>query len=127
MEWLSKDFTKHSGTFCGFSCNEEEIELGRERGSAVFRIFQELLTNITKHAKAKRVEATMHIGGDLLTLTVHDDGLGIVLPNRRRADSFGIRGMRERAVGLGGNFSINAEEDGGTTAILEIPLNPAGE
>jgi PAS domain S-box-containing protein len=122
MEWLSKDFTKHSGTACGFSCNQEELELDRERGSAVFRIFQELLTNITKHAKARKVVARMQVGSDTLTLTVHDDGLGIVLPNRRQADSFGIRGIRERAVGLGGNFSINADPDGGTTAILEIPL-----
>lgn len=123
MEWLSQDFTKHAGVACQFSSAQEEIELDRERASAVFRIFQELLTNITKHAKAKSVAASIQIEDDSLHLRVLDDGVGIVLPSRRRAESFGIRGMRERAVALGGNFRIDAAPQRGTIAILEIPLN----
>ncbi len=127
MEWLSADFTKHSGVACQFSCNLEEIDLDREHGSAVFRIFQELLTNITKHANAGKVLADMHVGGENLTLSVHDDGKGIVLPSRRRAESFGIRGMRERAIGLGGQFSIDAAPQKGTIAILQLPLSVPGQ
>lgn len=123
MEWLSKDFTKHAGVVCDFSSPQEEIELDRERASAVFRIFQELLTNITKHAKAQSVAASIQIEDGSLQLRVLDDGVGIVLPSRRRADSFGLRGMRERAVALGGTFSIDAAPQRGTIAILDIPLN----
>jgi len=121
MEWLARDFRKHAGINCEFTCNNEEVEVELGRATAVFRIFQELLTNITKHADAQNVSAHLHIDEDNIILEVADDGRGVIMHNRRKQGSFGIRGMRERALELGGNFTISAGPRGGTLAVLRAP------
>jgi PAS domain S-box-containing protein len=121
MEWLARDFRKHAGISCEFSCNNEEAEIELGRATAVFRIFQELLTNITKHADAQHVSAHLHIDDENIILEVADDGRGVIMHNRRKQGSFGIRGMRERALELGGSFSISAGPKGGTLAVLRAP------
>lgn len=118
LDWLAKDFQKHAGVACHFSCNLEEADIELDRATAIFRIFQELLTNITKHAAAQSVRANLLIDDTTVCLTVRDDGVGIVYPNRRRYGSFGIRGMQERVHELGGSIDIRPAKDGGTLAIL---------
>ncbi|HXC41731.1 MAG TPA: sensor histidine kinase, partial [Burkholderiales bacterium] len=121
MEWLARDFRKHAGIACEFTCNNEEVEVELGRATAVFRIFQELLTNITKHADAQNVSAHLHIDDDNIILEVSDDGRGVIMHNRRKQGSFGIRGMHERALELGGSFTISAGPRGGTLAVLRAP------
>ncbi len=121
MHWLATDFNRHSDMNCEFSCNNEEADIDRERAAPVFRIFQELLTNITKHSGAQQVRADLNISDEIVSLEVQDDGIGIARPDRRRAESFGIRGMQERALELGGKFSIDPLDGGGTLARLEVP------
>jgi PAS domain S-box-containing protein len=127
MHWLATDFNRHSDMNCEFACNNEEADIDRERAAPVFRIFQELLTNITKHSGARQVRANLNISDETVSLEVQDDGIGIARPDRRRAESFGIRGMQERALELGGSFSIEPLDAGGTLARLEVPRQgPAG-
>ncbi|MCC6472593.1 MAG: sensor histidine kinase, partial [Burkholderiales bacterium] len=121
LQWLARDFRKHAGIACAFVCNVEETELDRERATAIFRIFQELLTNVTKHARASAVAARLEVGESDVVLEVRDDGIGIVIPSRRRNDAYGIRGMRERAQELGGTLEINSGEHGGTVAVMRAP------
>jgi len=126
MHWLATDFNRHSDMNCEFACNNEEADIDRERAAPIFRIFQELLTNITKHSGARRVRADLNIDEDTVQLQVLDDGIGITRPDRRRAESFGIRGMQERALELGGTFSIEPQPAGGTLARLEVPRKVRG-
>jgi len=121
MEWLARDFQKHSGITCEFSCDIEDADFDRECATSVFRIFQELLTNITKHSHAHYVSARLEIDEDNITLEVSDDGVGIILHDRRKHESFGVRGMRERAHELGGSFQIGPAPRGGTLAVLRAP------
>lgn len=121
LEWLAQDFHKHSGIACDFSSNVEEAELEPEHATAVFRVFQELLTNVAKHSRARNVQARLTVSDDALLLELRDDGVGILQPSRRRNDAFGIRGMQERARELGGTIELRPAPDGGTSAALRVP------
>lgn len=90
--------------------------------SAVFRIVQELLTNVLRHACAMAVTITFTRTGDLLTVVVHDNGTGITPGHQTRHDSFGLKGIIERAMLLGGTFTIAPHPSEGTAASLHIPM-----
>lgn len=122
IEWQAKDFQKRNGLPCRFR-NDGEIELDPDRATAVFRIFQELLTNISKHARATEVEVTLSANQQRLYLEVSDNGAGISDSDRDKRDSYGIRGMLERARELDGRLSVGPRPGGGTRAHLELPLH----
>jgi PAS domain S-box-containing protein len=90
--------------------------------SSVFRVVQELLTNILKHAQAMAVTITCAEDGGMLRVTVQDNGTGGIPHEEARQDSFGLRGISERAALLGGTFSIGPNQDDGTIATLRVPL-----
>ncbi|MEQ1794136.1 MAG: PAS domain-containing protein [Nitrospira sp.] len=90
--------------------------------SSVFRIVQELLTNILKHAHAMAVTITCAEDGEMLKVTVQDNGTGIIPHEEARQDSFGLRGISERAALLGGIFTIGPHTNEGTIAMLRVPL-----
>lgn len=90
--------------------------------SAVFRIVQELLTNVLRHACAMAVTITFTRTGDLLTVVVHDNGTGITPGHQTRHDSFGLKCIIERAMLLGGTFTIAPHPSEGTAASLHIPM-----
>jgi signal transduction histidine kinase len=85
---------------------------------------QESLTNITRHARAKRVEVQLERVGDDALLSVSDDGIGLD-PNARTKTSFGLRGIRERVLLLGGSVDITSRPGAGTKVMARIPLNGA--
>lgn len=120
IEWQAKDFQKRNGVQCNFH-HEGEIDLDPDRATAVFRIFQELLTNIVKHARASVVDVYLRADDERLYLQVSDDGVGIAEGDRAKRDSYGIRGMVERARELDGRFSLGPRQGGGTRALLELP------
>jgi two-component system sensor histidine kinase UhpB len=91
-----------------------------ELATALFRIFQELLTNVSRHARASRIQVDFREDSGAWRLTVVDDGVGIPA-KRERESSLGLLGMRERAENLGGSFSVMRGEQGGTVAIVTIP------
>ena len=93
---------------------------------ALFRVFQEALTNIAKHAQASRVDVALTRSDDSLELLIRDDGRGIAPADMNKPRSFGLRGMRERMASLGGSARIGPCAEGGTEIILRAPLLQGG-
>jgi signal transduction histidine kinase len=93
-------------------------------GTAAFRIFQETLTNVARHAQATRVEAHLAIQNGILVMMLHDNGRGITEKEMANLKSLGLVGMRERATILGGDFKISGAPGKGTTVTVRIPLEP---
>ncbi len=120
-EWLVENFSERSGIACSLSVTEEDLELKDPHASTLYRILQESLTNIARHAQASRVEVRLGLADGALALSVRDDGRGFD-PAEARKDSFGLRGLRERAYLLGGEVRIDSTEGKGTTVTVRIPL-----
>jgi signal transduction histidine kinase len=104
----------------------EDARFDRERSTAIFRIFQEALTNVARHAQASRVEVRVVREDDRLRLEVRDDGQGIAPEALASTSSLGLLGMRERARRLSGFVTFTALPEKGTLVVAEVPL-PAGE
>ncbi|MEO7496618.1 MAG: histidine kinase [Massilia sp.] len=127
LEWQLKEFEKQNGIACSFSANEKEIALSQAHATALFRIFQEALTNIAKHAGAQRVEVSLQRLRHQIVLKISDDGKGIAPADRAKPQSFGLRGMQERAEALGGAMTLAPTPGGGTTVSIKIMLAPSTE
>ena len=121
LEWQSKEFEKQVGIPCRFSSTTKEIELQADQATAIFRIFQEALTNIAKHAKATQVNVNFTLTEDNLNLEIIDNGKGIETAERLKSNSFGIRSMTERANSFGGKLNITQTKGGGSTVSINIP------
>lgn len=102
----------------------EYIRLSPERSTAVFRIVQEALSNVARHAKATEVAVRARKAKGELLVEIADNGRGIVAADLAKTNSFGILGMRERSQYLGGNLGIQGPPDQGTTLALRLPLEP---
>jgi two-component system sensor histidine kinase UhpB len=125
LEWQVGEFEQQNGIACGFSCNDKDIDLGLDQATALFRIFQEALTNIAKHARASRVTVRLQRQREQLTLTISDNGTGIAQADRMKPQSFGLRGMNERARALGGTMSLTPANGGGTVVTINISVAAA--
>ncbi len=124
IEWQAKDFQKRTGIKCNLLTQIEEIAIDRASATAVFRILQESLTNVTRHAKANTVNLTLDERNGELILEVQDDGKGITGAEQSDRNSLGILGMRERAGVIGGTVDIiGTKNQGGTRVTLRVPLN----
>ena len=120
LEWQMQDFQGRAKIECQFTSNLDELELDPQRSTAVFRIMQEALTNVARHAHATRVEASLRREDAHLILEVRDNGKGILeAPDTNR---FGILGMRERAYVFGGEVMIHGSPEQGTTVMVRIPM-----
>jgi PAS domain S-box-containing protein len=126
MEWHLKDFQKRSGITCTLKAGKRSLMMEKNRAAAVFRIFQEALTNVARHANATSVSISLSAWNGRLRMRVADNGIGIEESRVLAASSYGILGMRERAQSLGGQVSVRGMPGKGTTLELEIPL-PAEE
>ncbi len=122
LEWQAKEFEKLSGLPCVFICNRKEINLDNQQATAVYRIVQEALNNVNKHAAASQVTLELKRLPDSLRLRVFDDGRGFSKADRNKPQSFGLRGMGERAQALGGDLSVVAAVDAGTELRFTLPL-----
>jgi PAS domain S-box-containing protein len=126
VEWASEEFQARTGIKCRISLPDADIAIDPECATALFRIFQETLTNVARHANATRVNVRLTKEDGNLTLQVHDNGKGISEEQLSAASSLGILGMRERASLLGGELTITGAPGKGTTAIARIPeIRPA--
>jgi signal transduction histidine kinase len=126
LEWQLQEFEQHSGLMCEFHSRLDHIDLDTQAATAVFRIFQETLTNIARHAEARRVRVFLTEAHGHLVLEVRDDGRGISEKELSKPKSFGLLGMRERVHLLGGDISIRGEPGRGTTVTARIPLRGRG-
>lgn len=122
IEWQAGEFEKQLGIPCNVVTNRADIALPPDQASALFRIFQESLTNIGKHAQASRVAVKLVRNNHGIRLEISDNGRGIKPRDRQKPKSFGIRGMVERASALGGTLAVSAAPGGGSIVALRIPL-----
>jgi PAS domain S-box-containing protein len=125
IEWQAREFEKQAGIPCYVSSNKKEIELHPDQATALFRIFQEALTNISKHAGATCVEVKLSRTNRNIRLEVADNGKGIAENDKGKPQSFGIRGMIERAGALGGDLGLTDRPGGGCVVSIRIPLSSA--
>jgi signal transduction histidine kinase len=124
LESLATTFQHRTGARCEIDAAPEllSITLPSEVSTALFRIAQELLTNVMRHAAASQVHMRLYQDGVTVTLEVIDNGMGITSERMTRPHSFGLRGMQERASLLGGHFHIEGESGVGTRAYASLPV-----
>ncbi len=122
LEWQAEDFHQKTGIACIFSSLLHGVELAPEAQTAVFRILQEALTNITRHARASEVRIQLNEEDGTVRLHIEDNGRGITDEALRKKDGFGLLGMNERAILLGGELKILGVKDRGTSVTLTLPL-----
>lgn len=124
VEWAAKEFQKRTRIRCLASIEPPELKLDQDRSTALFRILQEALTNVLRHAKATRVSVRLTKKDDAVVLTIRDDGTGIALRRINDAKSVGLTGMRERVRPWGGKIFITGEPDKGTELTINVPTKP---
>lgn len=122
VQWQTREFQDRTGIKCKLRCDQDDITLSSESSISVFRIFQETLTNIAKHANASTVNIQLRQVDGWLVLEVADNGRGIVEADRSKPSSFGIRGMLERSREFGGNIQITGAPEHGTKVSMRVPL-----
>lgn len=122
IEWQTEDTSKRSGLHCSMSLPAEELPLDKELALAIFRIVQESLTNIVRHAQATHVTISLHNTGGVLALDILDDGRGFVPKTSPAARTYGLLGMRERAVAFGGTVEFFNAPDKGAAVQVRMPL-----
>ena len=116
-----------SGIACELAIAVHDVDIDNERATALFRILQESLTNVARHAGATQVEVSLDRSDDELTLTVRDNGRGFQTADPRKPNSYGLLGLRERAYLLNGSVNIESAPGAGTTIEVHIPLGTATE
>ena len=126
IEWQAVEFHKRSGIECRVSCIKNEGNLDKQRSIALFRIFQEALTNVSRHAGASKVEIEFHQSKEEVILAINDNGRGIPENNTATSKSYGILGMTERVAQLGGKIIFGSPPGSGFSVTVRLPL-PAEE
>jgi PAS domain S-box-containing protein len=127
LQGLRDEFVERYGVPCALYADEAELRLDDTASTAIFRIVQEALTNIARHAGARNVSMNLFRTNGQLLLTIRDDGRGINPADLEKAGSLGLLGMRERVWALHGEISIGADEPPGTRIDIILPVAPAPE
>ena len=124
IEWQVQQFESRTGIHCHWTttASETEVELNREKATAVFRILQEILTNVLRHARASNLYIKLSDTKEYFEMEVRDDGQGITESQRINSRALGLLGMKERALLVGGEVSVSGEEGVGTTVTVRVPL-----
>jgi two-component system sensor histidine kinase UhpB len=120
LEWAVEEFSKHSGVPCLLEFDLGGVRLSKEQSAAFFRIVQESLANIGRHACATRAWVGVHSKEGMVELKVTDNGVGLDRNKLQKTDSFGIAGMRERAVLMGASLDLDSRPGEGTTVRLTL-------
>lgn len=121
IEWQCQDFEKRTGMACVFATGSEEIAMNPEQATALFRICQEALTNVVRHAAATEVRVRLEASDEWMRLEIADNGVGIPAAKVSDRQSLGLLGMRERLARFGGELSIQGRPGQGTTVIATLP------
>jgi signal transduction histidine kinase len=123
IEWLVENFAQRTGIACDLRIGGDSTpDLSQAQASAVFRIVQESLTNIAKHAQASHADIAIDQEGGRLVVRIEDDGVGFIPAGPRKPNSLGLFGLRERAALLGGEATIVSTPGHGTMVEARIPL-----
>ena len=127
IEWQADAFTRRSGIGCRLENNGFEPDLSKEQATALFRIFQETLTNIMRHAGADDVVVRLEERDGGLFLEIADNGRGITADEINAPNAFGLIGIRERLYPLGGRVTFEGRPGLGTRVTIRLPLSPEGD
>lgn len=122
MEWQSEEFEKRSEIKTIFNTNAANLEVSPEIATGIFRIFQESLTNVLRHADASEVYPSLNINDDTLELVVADNGKGFNPAEIKNKRTLGLLGMKERVLIMGGTYQIESEAGHGTLVRIIVPL-----
>jgi PAS domain S-box-containing protein len=125
IEWQAQEFQDRTGIRCMLTPNFDGLKLDRDKAMAIFRIFQEALTNVARHANATAVDVNSSLESGNLMLEVRDNGRGIAENELLDPKSLGLLGMKERALAFGGRVNVVGNPGKGTKVILVIPCSPA--
>ncbi|HEX8886207.1 MAG TPA: CHASE domain-containing protein [Noviherbaspirillum sp.] len=123
IEWQASQLEAQTGVHCQCVIEPDLPVVGADGGAMLFRIAQEALTNVARHAHATVVSITVRLEQDQLLLDIEDDGEGIPMERLLAPESWGLRGMQERALYLGGTLSVGKGRKGGTLVSLRLPLS----
>lgn len=122
IEWLTQSFTERSGLHCHLTIKDPNLELRDPHATTIYRVLQESLTNVAKHARASRVDVSLDRQEQEIILTVRDDGTGFSSDNARKPNSYGLIGMRERIYLLGGRMRLDSAPGKGTSVEVRLSL-----
>ena len=120
VEWQTQEFERRTSIPCRFTSNSDSVDLGSERNTAMYRVVQEALTNVARHANAEKVEVDLTVTASDVRVSIIDDGIGIDTSSRK-ALSLGLIGMEERSRMIGGELQIMGSPFAGTTVTLKVP------
>jgi signal transduction histidine kinase len=126
IEWQAEEFQSRTGVRCRVDSSVAGPDLTKEQSTAVFRIFQETLTNIMRHSGATEVEVRLEMNDEMLMLEVADNGRGITEAEISNSQSFGLLGMRERLYPFNGKVDFIGHPDKGTRVIVRVPISGEG-
>src|SRR5712672_1405517 len=122
LRWQFKESCRRTGLRCTESIPETELRFTADAAIGVFRVAQEALTNILKHAEAKSADLAIEIQHDIFVLRISDDGRGMFPTRRSTVPSHGLASMRHRITALGGSWEVRSPSSGGTIVTAVIPL-----
>ena len=122
VEWQAEQFQERTGIICRFDSSAASDGLNQQQSTAVFRIFQEALTNVLRHAQATKVDIRINQEEGQFVLTISDNGRGITEVEKSDPSSLGLLGMKERAHLVGGAIDIARKEEGGTVITVQAPI-----
>ena len=123
LERLNLQFESSSGIPVQFSADTDKLTLPQETANCIYRVYQESLTNIMKHASASEVTARLESTGGIIQVLIRDNGKGFDKQKGKKITSFGLLGMQERVLSFHGNFSVDAAPGKGTTITFSIPAD----
>jgi signal transduction histidine kinase len=124
IESQGEDFAQRTGITCNILCTDHDLDPDYDTALALFRIFQEALTNVSKHARGSEVNVRLMQEGDEVVLEIADNGCGLAAADLQKPRSFGLRGIRERMRSLGGRLDLSPVAPHGTRLVLRAPLLP---
>ena len=123
IEWQTEQFQNRTGIHCDLKCETAQIQLDQSRSTALFRIFQEILTNVARHSAADHLYVSMQQAQGAVVMEVRDNGKGISEDQVANLKSLGLLGMRERAIAAGGEVTFHGEAGKGTTVRVRVPFS----
>ncbi len=123
LEWQSNEFEKRSGISTEFINQTGNKEIPARLKTGLFRIYQESLTNVARHAEAKKIVSSLKFENGSLVLTITDDGKGFAFKNIESKRTLGLFGMKERALEMGGHYEITSDPGKGTTVSVTVPVS----
>ena len=122
IRWHAQQFEQRTGIVAQFDSSLESIDLNQHQSTAVFRIFEEAMTNVMRHAQATQVDIKLEKENGELLLTIRDNGRGTIEADKSARPSLGLLGMRERASLIGARVDISSSEGKGTVVTVRVPL-----